>query len=200
MTRRIDGALPTIKHCLDAGAKSVVLCSHLGRPDGQVNATFSMAPVAKKLEEIAGRPVTFLKDCVGAEVEAACADPAPGSLILLENLRFHVEEEGKGVSASGDKVKAGKEETATFRASLAKLADIYVNDAFGTAHRAHSSMLGEGYAIKAGGLLLAKELEAFSKVKKHANDTPNHPLNDQPINPPNQPTQSPTESPPPITP
>ena len=76
-----------------------------------------MAPVAKALETIAGKPVTFLQGCVGEEVEAACADPAPGSIILLENLRYHVEEEGKGVDAEGNKVKADKEKTAAFRAS-----------------------------------------------------------------------------------
>merc|ERR1719198_1758230 len=118
---------------------------------------FSMAPVAKVLETIAGKPVTFLPDSSGAEVEAACADPAPGSLILLENLRFNLEEEGKGVDADGAKVTE-------FRASLAKLADLYVNDAFGTAHRGHSSMVGEGYETKAAGLLVAKELDAFAKV------------------------------------
>ena len=123
-----------------------------------------MAPVAKALETIAGKPVTFLQGCVGEEVEAACADPAPGSIILLENLRYHVEEEGKGVDAEGNKVKADKEKTAAFRASLAKLGDIYVNDAFGTAHRAHSSMVGEGYTQKACGALVQKELAAFSKV------------------------------------
>ena len=163
-TARIDGAMPTIKYCLDKGAKSVVLMSHLGRPDGMPKPEYSMAPVAKCLETIAGKPVTFLKDCVGAEVEAACADPAPGSIILLENLRYHLAEEGKGVDASGEKVKASKEDIAAFRASLAKLGDIYVNDAFGTAHRAHSSMVGEGFTQKASGFLVAKELEAFSKV------------------------------------
>ena len=163
-TARIDGAMPTIKYCLDKGAKSVVLMSHLGRPDGMPKPEYSMAPVAKCLETIAGKPVTFLKDCVGAEVEAACADPAPGSIILLENLRYHLAEEGKGVDASGEKVKASKEDIAAFRASLAKLGDIYVNDAFGTAHRGHSSMVGEGFTQKASGFLVAKELEAFSKV------------------------------------
>ena len=156
--------MPTIKYCLDKGAKSVVLMSHLGRPDGMVNAKYSMAPVAKALEGIVGKPVTFLSDCVGAEVEAACADPAAGSVILLENLRYHVEEEGKGLDADGNKVKADKAKVAEFRASLAKLGDVYVNDAFGTAHRAHSSMVGEGYAQKASGFLVAKELEAFAKV------------------------------------
>jgi phosphoglycerate kinase len=163
-TQRIDGALPTIKAVLDKGAKSVVLASHLGRPDGSVVEKYSLAPVAKIVGEKLGKEVTFLKDCVGAEVEAACADPAPGSVFLLENLRFHVEEEGKGVDADGNKTKAGKEETAAFRASIRKLADIYCNDAFGTAHRAHSSMVGEGFDIKASGGLMSKELDAFAKV------------------------------------
>jgi phosphoglycerate kinase len=161
---RIVGALPTIKYCLEKGATSVVLASHLGRPDGNVVEKFSLAPVAKELEKQLGKPVTFLKDCVGSEVEAACAAPAAGSVILLENVRFHVEEEGKGVSPSGDKTKASKEEVTAFRASLAKLADIYVSDAFGTAHRAHSSMVGEGYDVKCAGFLVAKELENFGKV------------------------------------
>eukprot|EP00316_Scyphosphaera_apsteinii_P012193 CAMPEP_0119309182 /NCGR_PEP_ID=MMETSP1333-20130426/14297_1 /TAXON_ID=418940 /ORGANISM="Scyphosphaera apsteinii, Strain RCC1455" /LENGTH=417 /DNA_ID=CAMNT_0007313113 /DNA_START=54 /DNA_END=1307 /DNA_ORIENTATION=+ len=162
-TARIDGAMPTINYCIEKGAKSVVLMSHLGRPDGTVMPKFSLEPVAKCLETIMGKPVTFLKDCVGAETEAACADPPIGSVLLLENLRFHVEEEGKGV-VDGEKVKAKSEDVATFRASLAKLGDIYVNDAFGTAHRAHSSMVGDGYEIKVGGFLVAKELSAFSKV------------------------------------
>merc|ERR1712110_298550 len=109
-------------------------------------------------------PVTFLPDCCGPEVEAACADPAPGTVFLLENLRFHVEEEGKGVDASGNKIKATKEKTDAFRKSLKSLADIYVNDAFGTAHRGHSSMVGEGYDCKVAGALVEKELSAFSKV------------------------------------
>jgi len=163
-TARIDGAMPTIQYCLDQGAKAVILMSHLGRPDGCPKPEFSMAPVAKCLEEIAKKPVTFLSGCVGAEVEAACADPAPGSIILLENLRYHVEEEGKGVDAEGNKVKADKAKVAEFRASLAKLGDVYVNDAFGTAHRAHSSMVGDGYEVKAAGTLVDKELVAFAKV------------------------------------
>ena len=163
-TARIDGAMPTIKYCLEKGAKSVVLMSHLGRPDGQKKPEFSMAPVAKCLEGIVGKPVTFLSDVVGPEVEAACADPAPGSIILLENVRYYVEEEGKGVDAEGNKVKADKEKVKTFRASLAKLGDIYVNDAFGTAHRAHSSMVGEGFDVKCAGFLVTKELAAFSKI------------------------------------
>ncbi|KAL1527123.1 hypothetical protein AB1Y20_015805 [Prymnesium parvum] len=171
-TQRIDGAMPTIQYCLDKGAKAVILMSHLGRPDGTAQPKYSMAPVATCLEKIAGKPVTFLSGCVGPEVEAACADPAPGSIILLENLRFHVEEEGKGVDANGEKIKADKEKVKEFRASLAKLGDIYINDAFGTAHRAHSSMMGEGYAVKASGMLVAKELAAFAKVL----DTPVKPV------------------------
>jgi len=161
-THRIAAALPTVRYALDKGAKSVVLCSHLGRPDGQKNMKFSLKPVAAEVEKLLGKPVTFLADCVGAEVEAACADPAPGSVILLENLRMHVEEEGKGVDASGAKVKADLDSVKKFRASLRRLADVYISDAFGTAHRAHSSMLGEGYEVRAAGMLLDKELTYFA--------------------------------------
>ena len=152
--QRIVGAMPTIEMALAKGAKSVVLMSHLGRPDGVPMPSMSLKIVADKLSELMKKPVTFLPDCVGPEVEKACADPAPGSIILLENLRWHVEEEGKGVKDkeydakgkevkdSGTKFKATPEATAAFRASLAKLGDVYVNDAFGTAHRAHSSMVG----------------------------------------------------------
>eukprot|EP00439_Symbiodinium_sp_Y106_P065498 s385_g10.t1 len=159
-TQRIDGAMPTIRHCLKKGAKSVVLCSHLGRPDGKVVEKYSLAPVAKAAEEILGQSILFLKDCVGSEVEAACADPEPGSVILLENLRFHIEEEGKNEA----KEKADVEKVKEFRASLAKLGDIYVNDAFGTAHRAHSSMVGDGFETKVAGFLMGKELASFGKV------------------------------------
>lgn len=162
--QRIVAALDSIKYALEKGAKSVVLASHLGRPDGNKNAKYTLAPVAEEMKKLLGRDVTFLNDCVGAEVEAACKDPAPGSVILLENVRFYVEEEGKGVDASGNKVKADKDKVKTFRESLAKLGDVYVNDAFGTAHRAHSSMMGEGYAQRAAGLLLNKELRYFSQA------------------------------------
>merc|ERR1712080_570683 len=97
--------------------KSVVVCSHLGRPDGQPNAKFTLAPVAAELKNLLGRDIIFLPDCVGEATEAACADPAPGSVILLENLRYHVEEEGKGVDAAGNKIKADKEAVAKFRQS-----------------------------------------------------------------------------------
>jgi len=161
---RIVAALPSIQYCLDNGAKSVVLCSHLGRPDGQKNMKFTLAPVAEELKTLLKRDVKFLPDCVGSEVEAACADPEQGSVILLENLRFHIEEEGKGVDASGNKVKAEKSDVTAFRTSLRKLADVYVNDAFGTAHRAHSSMVGEGFDKRAAGFLLKKELQYFAKA------------------------------------
>lgn len=161
---RIVAAVPSIQYCLDNGAKSVVLCSHLGRPDGNRNMKFTLAPVAEELKKQLNREVTFLDDCVGEAVEAACSNPAQGSVILLENLRFHVEEEGKGVDADGNKVKADKEAVTKFRASLRKLADVYVNDAFGTAHRAHSSMMGEGFDRRAAGFLLKKELTYFSKA------------------------------------
>merc|ERR1712232_663155 len=162
-TQRIDAALPTIKSVLEKGAKSVVLASHLGRPDGRIQDKFSMAPVAKVLEEKLGKPVTFLAE-YGPEMEKACADPAPGSVILLQNLRFNVEEEGKGKDAEGNKVTADPAKVTAFRASIRKLADIYVNDAFGTAHRGHSSMVGEGFDVKASGGLMSKELDAFAKV------------------------------------
>merc|ERR1719456_794289 len=128
-----------------------------------IQEKFSMAPVAKILEEKLGSPVTLLKSSSGPEVEAACADPAPGSVILLENLRFNIEEEGKGKDADGNKVTADPEKVTAFRQSIRKLADVYVNDAFGTAHRGHSSMVGEGFDIKATGGLMSKELTAFSK-------------------------------------
>uniref|UniRef100_A0A8C7JFW9 Phosphoglycerate kinase n=1 Tax=Oncorhynchus kisutch TaxID=8019 RepID=A0A8C7JFW9_ONCKI len=103
--QRIKAAVPTIKHCLDHGAKAVVLMSHLGRPDGNpMPDKFSLKPVAAELKSLLGKDVHFLKDCVGPDVEKACADPAAGSVILLENLRFHVAEEGKGKDASGNKV------------------------------------------------------------------------------------------------
>ena len=102
--QRIVAALDSVKYVLERGAKSVVLMSHLGRPDGSPNPKYSMKPVAAELKTLLNKEIAFLPDCVGPEVEAACADPAPGSIILLENLRFHLEEEGKGVDGAGNKV------------------------------------------------------------------------------------------------
>lgn len=162
--QRIVGAIPTIQYALDNGAKAVVLMSHMGRPNGNVTPKYSLKPVATRLQELLGREVIFLNDCVGAEVEAACADPAPGSVILLENVRFHVEEEGKGKTPEGETFKPTPEEVAAFRASLTKLGDVYVCDAFGTVHRGHSSLVGVDLPEKVAGLLVLKELQAFRKV------------------------------------
>lgn len=126
---RITAALPTIKYAIDNGAKCVVLMSHLGRPDGQKNEKYSLAPVAKKLEELTGKKVTFVHDCVGKEAEDAVNNAKDGQIVLLENLRFHPEEEGKGVDANGNKVKADPKKVEEFRKELTKLGDVYVNDA-----------------------------------------------------------------------
>ena len=172
---RIVAALPTINYALENGA-SVVLASHLGRPDGKVVAKYSLKPVADELQKLLGKPVKFLSDCVGAEVEAEAAALKPGEVILLENLRFHIEEEGKVKVKNADgtetKISASKEDVEAFRASLSKLADVYVNDAFGTAHRAHSSVVGVNLPEKVSGFLMEKELAAFEKVL----DNPARPL------------------------
>lgn len=154
-TARIDAAVPTIKLALEKGA-SVVLMSHLGRPsETGPEAEYSLKPVAEALSETLDESVQFLDDCVGPEVERRCASLKPGEVVLLENLRFHGAEQGK---------KATPEQITAFRASLTKLGDVYVNDAFGTAHRAHSSMVGVDLPVKAAGLLLQKELEYFGKA------------------------------------
>lgn len=165
-TKRIEAALPTIRYVLEKGG-SVVLMSHLGRPDGKRIEAFSLKPVAAKLEALLGRPVRFLNDCVGPEVEAACAAARPGDVILLENLRFHIEEEGRVKLEDGTKLKADPEKVKAFRASLTRLGDVYINDAFGTAHRDHSSMTGVQLAQRACGYLMKKELDAFAAVLDH---------------------------------
>ncbi|KAM9034379.1 LOW QUALITY PROTEIN: phosphoglycerate kinase 1-like [Sarcophilus harrisii] len=163
--QRIKAALLTILYFLDNGATSVVLMSHLGRPDGvPMPDKFSLETVAAELKSLLGKDVLFLKGCVGPEVEKACANPPNGSIILLENLRFHVEEEGKGKDASGNKIKADPAKVEAFQASLSKLGDVYVNDAFGTAHRANSSMVGVNLPQKACGFLMKKELTYFAKA------------------------------------
>ena len=168
---RIVAALPTIQYALEKGA-SVVLASHLGRPDGQVIEKFSLKPVAAELEKVLGKPVAFATDCVGPVAEAAAAALKPGEVLLLENLRFHIEEEGKVKNEDGTSTKADPAKVTEFRAGLSKLADVFVNDAFGTAHRAHSSMVGVTLPIKAAGFLMEAELKAFAKVL----ETPDRPL------------------------
>jgi phosphoglycerate kinase len=142
---RIRASLPTIRYALEHGAKAVILASHLGRPKGKPNPEYSLKPVAKRLEELLGKPVTFVEDYVGPGFS-----PADG-VVLLENLRFHPEEE------KNDPGFAGK---------LAGLADVYINDAFGSAHRAHASTEGivRHVKISAAGLLMAKEVEYLGKV------------------------------------
>jgi len=138
--------------------------SHLGRPDGHVDMKYSLKPVADELKKLINKDVIFLSDCVGPEVETRLAQPEHGSVFLLENLRFHVEEEGKGVDENGQKIKAAKDKVEAFQQSLTKLGDVYVNDAFGTAHRAHSSMVGVKLEKRASGFLLKKELQYFAKA------------------------------------
>ena len=140
---RIRAALPTIQYLLDKGA-TVVLCSHLGRPKGRVVEKLRLDPVARRLRELLG-DVTKLDDCVGAEVVAAVAETEPGDVVLLENLRFHPEE---------------SKNDAQFAADLAGLADVFVNDAFGAAHRAHASTAGVAASLPAvAGFLMEKEIE-----------------------------------------
>ncbi|MCG6928505.1 MAG: phosphoglycerate kinase [Acidobacteria bacterium] len=156
--KRLRAALPSIEYVLDQGA-SLVLMSHLGRPNGQRKDALSLAPVARRLSELLGKPVKQLDDCVGPEVEAASAALKPGDVMLLQNLRFHIEEEGKAKGPDGSATKADPEAVEAFRASLSKLGDVYVNDAFGTAHRAHSSMVGVDLPQRAAGYLMKKELD-----------------------------------------
>ncbi|MHC4137296.1 MAG: phosphoglycerate kinase [Planctomycetota bacterium] len=148
--RRIRAALPTLELLLEKGAR-VILASHLGRPKGQRVAAFSLAPVAEHLAGLIGAPVKQATDCVGSEVEEAAASLEPGQVLLLENLRFHAGE-----------TKNDPE----FVAQLRKLCDVYVNDAFGTCHRAHASVAGLPQALGGGtaGLLVEKEIEAFGAV------------------------------------
>jgi len=146
---RIRAALPTIEYLLDQGC-SVVLMSHLGRPKGQVVDELRMAPVAARLAELLSRPVATADDCVGSAAAAAAAELKPGDVLLLENLRFHAEETGND---------------AAFSRRLAELGDVYVNDAFGTAHRAHASTEGVTHYLPAvAGLLMTKELEVLGRL------------------------------------
>ncbi|KAI6891614.1 Phosphoglycerate, partial [Hortaea werneckii] len=162
--QRIVGALPTIKYAIENGAKAVVLMSHLGRPDGKPTPKYSLKPVVAELEKLLGKPVKFTDDCVGAEVEKTVNSTTDGGIVLLENLRFHIEEEGSSKDKDGNKVKADKADVEQFRKGLTALGDIYVNDAFGTAHRAHSSMVGVDLPQKASGFLVKKELDYFAQA------------------------------------
>src|SRR6266576_71210 len=148
---RIRSSLPTIRYALDHGA-AVILGSHLGRPKGKPNPEMSLKPVASRLEGLLGRPVAMAPDCIGPQVHAMM--PKPGEVLLLENLRFHAEEEKNDPE---------------FSKQLAAVCDVYVNDAFGSAHRAHASTVGMIAYVKqaAAGLLMDKELEYLTRVTRN---------------------------------
>ncbi len=142
--RRIRSTLPTINYAIDEGAK-VILASHLGRPKGKVDPKYSLAPVARRLQRLLNKEVLFAPDCVGSQVENIISKMKEGDVVLLENLRFHIEEEKNDEK---------------FARSLASLADFYVNDAFGASHRAHASIVGiPKFIPAAAGFLLKKEIE-----------------------------------------
>ncbi len=147
---RIRSTLPTINYALDAGAK-VILASHLGRPKGKPSPKYSLAPVAKRLNRLLNKEVQFAKDCIGPEVDHMVAGMRPGDVLLLENLRFHAEEE--------------KNDEA-FSKALAAFTDVYVNDAFGTAHRAHASTYGitKHVPVSVAGFLMKKEITYLQKT------------------------------------
>lgn len=146
---RIKAALPTIQYLMDQGAK-VILVSHLGRPKGAVKDMLRMDPIAKRLSKLLGKPVKKLDDVIGPDVEAAVKAMSPGDVVLLENVRFHAEEEANDPN---------------FAKKLASLADVYVNDAFGTAHRAHASTEGAAHYLPAvAGFLMQKEMDYLSKA------------------------------------
>jgi phosphoglycerate kinase len=154
---RIRAALPTIKYLVEHKAK-VIICSHLGRPDGKVVDGLRMAPIAQRLSQLINLPVSTASDCIGADVEKAVNSLKEGDILLLENIRFHAEEEANDPS---------------FAQALARLADIYVDDAFGTAHRAHASTVGvTKYLPAVAGFLMEKELEALGTILT----SPEHPF------------------------
>ena len=146
---RIRAALPTIQYLRERNAR-VILCSHLGRPNGVVDEGARLAPIARGLETVLGAPVAYVTECIGSEAEAAVEALAPGGVLLLENLRFHPGEEKNDPE---------------FAAQLARLADLYVNDAFGTAHRAHASTAGVAAFLPAvSGFLLEREFTMLGSV------------------------------------
>ena len=146
---RINGALPTIKYLMGQGAK-VILCSHMGRPKGEFNMKYSLAPVTKRLSEILGKEVKLAEDVIGDSAKALVADMKDGDVICLENVRFHKEEEKNDPE---------------FAKALASLAEVYVNDAFGTAHRAHASTAGVAdYLPAVCGYLIQKEIDIMGKA------------------------------------
>ncbi len=154
---RIKATLPTIDYLIDAGAR-VILCSHLGRPDGKADNRLSLSIVGQRLSRILRQPVTVAEDCIGPGVEETVAGLKDGDVLLLENLRFHTEEE-RGSTA--------------FAHALARLAEVYVNDAFGTCHRTHASIVGiTNYLPAVAGLLLEKELNTLGSVL----ESPSHPF------------------------
>ena len=154
---RIRAALPTIKYLVDHKAK-VILCSHLGRPDGKVVEELRMAPIAKRLSQLTNLPVSTASDCIGADMKKTVSALKGGDILLLENIRFHAEEETNDPS---------------FAQALANLADIYVDDAFGTAHRAHASTVGvTKYLPAVAGFLMEKELNALGTILTN----PKHPF------------------------
>jgi phosphoglycerate kinase len=154
---RIQASLPTIKYLLEHQAK-IILCSHFGRPKGKVVESMRLAPIAKRLSELLGRPVKTVGDCIGPEVENAVNQLQNGDILMLDNLRFHNEEEANDPA---------------FARSLAKLADVYVDDAFGAAHRAHASVSGVAtYLPAVGGFLMEKELNFLGKLLEN----PAHPF------------------------
>ena len=151
---RIRETIPTLRYLLDNGAR-VVLMAHMGRPKGAVVESMRLAPAARRLHELLGQPVATTNDCIGAEAESAVAKLSEGEVLLLENLRFHAEEE---------------KNDAAFAAELAKHGDVYVNDAFGAAHRAHASTVGVAKIVRerggdcVAGLLMARELDFLGRV------------------------------------